>query len=356
MGEVNRGEKGQNLDVSVVIPNYQGRDLLPRTLGHLREVLGATALRVEVIVVDDGSRDASADYVRTEHDWVRLVALPENGGFSGAVNAGGRAASAPFVYFMNSDVFPCAGFLEPLVAAFESDRDLFAAASLNLNPAGEVIPPGQVSPELRRGQIRVKGFDLDRLRQAGRFPGLEPIPTLFGTGGSVLVSRERFNELGGFAEIFRPYYYEDTDLGWRAWRRGWRSVLVVDSVVVHDHKFSTIQSTQVRHRVKIHKKRNRFLLVWRNYLDPASFWCDHLLRLPFHLAGRLLVGDTVTLRGFVAALRCLREVKAHRKSERAVARVTERELFARLKEVRQRLGQLGVEGVGSSNSEEEDGD
>ncbi|MGE3167224.1 MAG: glycosyltransferase family 2 protein [Planctomycetota bacterium] len=328
------------MDVSVVIPNYQGRELLPRTLGHLREVLAATQLSVEVIVVDDGSRDGSAEYVRSDHPWVRLVALPRNGGFSGAVNAGGREAQAPLIYFMNSDVFPCAGFLEPLVRSFASDPNQFAAASLNLNPAGQPIPPGQVSPELRRGQIRVKGFELDRLWQAGRLAHHDPIPTLFGTGGSVLVHRARFLQLDGFAEIFRPYYYEDTDLGWRAWRRGWSSVLVPDSVVVHDHKFSTIQSTQSRLRVKIHKKRNRFLLVWRNYLEPSSFVRDHLARIPLHLLGRLIASDTVTIRGFWAALRCCGEVRAHRRAERAAAKITERELFARLGEVRQQLHAL----------------
>lgn len=325
------------MDVSIVIPNYQGRELLPRTLAHLQKVLEACPLVVETIVVDDGSTDGSAEYVRTEQRWVKLVALERNGGFSGAVNAGGREAKAPFIYFMNSDVFPHEGFLEPLIECFRADPDLFAATSLNLNAEGRAIPPGQVSPVMKRGQIRVKGLELHELWSSGRLTDYGPIPTLFGAGGAVLTHAERFHALGGFAEIFRPFYYEDTDLGWRAWRRGWGSVLVTESLVLHDHKFSSIQSNHARRKVLTHKKRNRFLLVWRNYLDAGRLRRDHLVRLPLYLLGRLVTGDTVTLRGFREALRERRTVLEHRARERPAVRLTDQEIFDRLDQVRREL-------------------
>lgn len=328
------------MDVSIVIPNYEGREVLPRTLGNLREVLASCDLEVEVIVVDDGSRDESVEYVRTEHPWVELVALERNGGFSGAVNAGAARASASHIYFMNSDVLPHEGFLEPLVAAFEADSELFAAMSLNRNPAGEVIPPGQVTPRMSRGQIRVKGLDLARLWEQGKLEQCEAIPTLFPSGGSALMAADRFRDLEGFAEIFRPYYYEDTDLGWRAWRRGWKSVMVPASVVTHNHDFSSIKSTQDQEAVRAHKKRNRFLLVWRNYVHPSDFFWKHLIWLPLYLAGRGLARDRATWNGFWAARRASSELREHRRRERAAAHLSDRQIFDRLAAARQELRNL----------------
>ena len=171
--------------ITIIIPNYEGRQLLPRTLAHLEPMLGGGEERPDVIVVDDGSSDGSVEYLRKHHPDLRLLALESNRGFGGAVNAGVEAASTPLVYLMNSDVLPHEGFLEPLARRFQEDPQLFAAMSLNLDPAGHVSAPTQVSPRLRRGQIRVKGLDLESAWRAGTLGERGPIATLFGSGGSV---------------------------------------------------------------------------------------------------------------------------------------------------------------------------
>ena len=65
------------------------------------------------------------------------------------------------------------------------------------------------------------------------------MPVLWAGGGSSAVSRRKFEALGGFEELYNPFYMEDVDLSFRAWRRGWPSLLAPRSVVQHRHRGST---------------------------------------------------------------------------------------------------------------------
>ncbi len=322
-------------DASVVIPNYQGLRVLPRTLRSLEQALELSSLRVQVIVVDDASSDGSPERVAREHPRVTLLRHSFNQGFGPTCNLGAREARAPRVFFLNSDVSVHPGFLEPLVERLEVD-DRFSATSVNLDEAGNVRPPNQVTPEMRRGQIRLRSVDLDRLRRAGALASLGPLETLFGSGGSLLVRRERFLALGGFADAFSPFYYEDADLGWRAWRRGWASVIEPASLVTH-RSDGAIPSTQRRGFVKAIRKRNRFLLIWRNLIDPGALGRRHLALLPAYLVGSLLRGDASVVRGLAGALARRGGLAAFRARERAEAKLSDAEIFERLARTREHL-------------------
>src|SRR5215471_14933668 len=98
-----RGSWARPAAASVVIPNWNGRDLLAKYLPDL-EVAMAGYSSNEIIVVDNGSTDGSADFVRQSHPRVKLVALDRNLGFGGGSNAGFRAASNRIVVLLNSDM------------------------------------------------------------------------------------------------------------------------------------------------------------------------------------------------------------------------------------------------------------
>lgn len=327
------------MQVTVVIPNFNGWEILPETLDGLLRVLSASSLRVDVVVVDDASTDDSRDLVGERYPEVRLVRSPVNRGFGPTCNLGVRASSSPLVYFLNSDVTVQTGFLEPLLEQMR-DENRFSVVSLNLHEDGRVQQPMQVTPELRWGQIRLRTMDRDEVWRNPRLADVGPIYTLYGAGSSLLVRRDRFLELGGFADAFSPYYYEDADLGWRAWRRGWSTVVEPRSVVVHRNRGS-IRATQDPRAVSMIRKRNRFLLLWRNYLDPAAFRRDHLAKLPFHLLASLYRSlvrlDASVPAGFATAWARRREVRAHRERERSHVKRTDREIFETLRETRSRL-------------------
>ena len=107
-------------DISVVIVTWNGRHHLQTCLSS---VAAQIAVRAETIVVDNGSTDGTAEFVRSQFPWVKLVALGENRGFAGGNNAGVREARGHLVAFLNNDTAADAGWLRALAAAVdEGDR------------------------------------------------------------------------------------------------------------------------------------------------------------------------------------------------------------------------------------------
>jgi len=322
--------------ISIVIPNFQGEWELPETLVALRGALPPDGTEVEVVVCDDASTDGGVALVGRDFPWVRLLRRAENGGFAAACNTAAAAVESPLIYFLNSDARPRPGFLEPLLPHFADDA-VFSVMSLNVAPDGRAQDPVQAVPRVRFGQLRLPtAVGPDGSTSVAALQALGSLPTLYGSGSALLVRRDRFLALGGFSEIFSPFYYEDVDLGWRAWRRGWTCLIEPASVVVHTAG-RTIGATRDRGWVAVHRKRNRWLALWRNCLDRRTLVWHHLLPLPLHLLGRLARLDATPVAGLAAALRELGAVRAHRRQERASMARSDREIVERLEAGRERL-------------------
>jgi GT2 family glycosyltransferase len=104
--------------------------------------------------------------------------------------------------------------------------------------------------------------------------------------------------LGGFSDAYSPFYWEDADLGYRAWKRGWKSLYQPAGTVYHQHasSISKIKSSFVD-RIKT---RNALFFLWRN-IEDMGLVRDHRLWLPLVLARRGIVGDRAFLRGWLDA-------------------------------------------------------
>lgn len=110
-------------EVSVVIPNFNGMAYLDGVLSSLER---QTIRNFEVILVDNGSTDGSCAFVSAEYPWVHMIQLPENYGFSRAVNEGIRAARSPYVLLLNNDTEAEPDFLEEMVAALRRHKKAFS--------------------------------------------------------------------------------------------------------------------------------------------------------------------------------------------------------------------------------------
>ena len=107
------------MEVSVVIPNFNGIAFLDSVLASLE---GQTLSNFEVILVDNGSTDGSCSFVTANYPWVHLIELSENFGFCGAVNAGIRAAKAPYVLLLNNDTEVKEDFVEDVLKLAEKGK------------------------------------------------------------------------------------------------------------------------------------------------------------------------------------------------------------------------------------------
>jgi len=310
--------------VSIIIPNWNGTDLLR---AHLPSVLDAKKKycgTLEIIVVDDASTDASLEILQKEFSGVKAVVHRENRGFGRACWSGARAAQYPILIFLNSDVAVAPDFVDPLVNCL-ADPTAFAASPLIFNANDSLSNVSISIPYFRRGKIRYHSFPTDHLLHNGP-PLPNPWYTLFPSGAAFAVDRARFLELQGFDELFNPFYYEDTDLGFRAWRRGWKCIVVPESRVTHHHDTGTIVRSFKQFKVRVVRKRNRLYYLWKNLTNTRLLRQHFIFQLfrvcyrPFCLDWMILIATVFAIPGFNAAMRA-------RRSERKYIVNSEEEIF-----------------------------
>ena len=292
--------------VSIVIPNWNGSDLLRLYLPSVLEAKEKFPGRSEIIVVDDASTDRSVNLLEKEFPDVKLVVREQNGGFGKACWSGALVARYPVLIFLNTDVKVDPFFISPLANGLE-DPNVFAASPLILDEDDQFTSVTINIPYFRRGKLRYKSISPQLLlNENAALP--RPWYTLFPLGGAFAADKERFLALQGFDDLFEPFYYEDTDLGFRAWRRGWQCVVVPEARVTHYHQ-GTIARSFRKFRVKAIRKRNRLFFTWKNLTATRLLWQHlffHLLRLcyrPFCLDGMVHVATILAIPGFSKAMR-----------------------------------------------------
>ncbi|OGY46183.1 MAG: hypothetical protein A2840_02485 [Candidatus Buchananbacteria bacterium RIFCSPHIGHO2_01_FULL_47_11b] len=277
------------MNVSFVIPNYNGKHLLQK---HLPAVFASARGGDEVIVVDDASTDGSVKFIKTAFPQVRVIVQQKNMRFAEACNAGVRAAKHPLVFLLNTDVSPEKDALEYLVPHFE-DKNVFAVGCLELDDTGK--QSGRSSGSFQRGFLVHKRAEN---QNASR--------TLWAAGGSMMVKKELWEILGGMDRLFRPAYYEDIDLSYRAQKLGY-TVSFEPRAKVHHHHESTNPSALGKNRMQIYAFKNSFLFIWKNVTD-TQLLMQHLLWLPYHLVITEWRSSGFFILGFFMAIFQLPEV------------------------------------------------
>jgi hypothetical protein len=209
--------------ISVIVLNYNGRGFLN---GCLTSLASQTYSDFEVIVVDNGSRDGSPEYIEENYPWVRLAKNDENLGFAGGTNVGIRAAKGEFVITLNNDSRADSRFIEELIKPM-ADPEVGVCAAKMLFPDGRINSAGICIS--RSGAAWDRGmFEPDR----GQYEFVEEV---FGAcAGAALYRREMLDEIGLFDEDFF-LYLEDVDLAFRARLAGWKCIYVPGARVIHHH-------------------------------------------------------------------------------------------------------------------------
>lgn len=283
---------------SIVIPNWNGCDLLQK---YLPSVIAACdlALGDEIIVVDNASEDGSAALVAGSFPQVRLLPLSTNRGFGGGSNAGIDAARNDYVVLLNSDMRVEPGFLAPLLAPFE-DPTVFAVAAQILfsDPAKRREESGLTYARWHAGEIAL-GHNL-------QCDGARVLPCFYPGGGSSAFHRPKLQAINSFDHLFRPFYLEDTDLGWEAWKRGWKVLYQPASIVYHEHRGTIGKRFSVDYVNRIIQK-NRILFHWKHLEHPGRL-AAHALRLAMDCVVSLFDRSQATRCTGRAALRALAQL------------------------------------------------
>jgi len=231
---------------SIIIPNWNGEKLLKNNLPAVFKS-GVD----QVIVVDNGSEDGSVALLKNlqvQYPQLKTIFNQKNLGFARAVNQGVKEAKNEIVVLLNNDVVPEEDFLKPLAKDFE-DEKVFAV-SLN-------------EPQWSWAKGKwVKGFIEHETGPKTKTPHL----SFWANGGSGAFRKSIWLELGGLDEIFAPFYWEDIDLSYRAWKRGFKILWEPQSVVHHQHE-TTIGLRFNQKYVDLITQRNQLLFIWKNTTD-----------------------------------------------------------------------------------------
>ena len=210
-------------EVSVVIVSWNGRHHLDTCL---QSVAGQRDVTTETIVIDNGSTDGTAGYVRDRFPWVKLVTLVENRGFAGGNNAGARVASGQYLAFLNNDTVADPDWLRALLSGIDEPNHFLLVTSRIV-----YMHDPDVIDSAGDGVLRWGGaFKRHHGEPASAASTTQEV---FGVcGAACLMPRAVFDDIGGFDDDFFASH-EDVDLSYRARLRGYRCRYVADAVVRH---------------------------------------------------------------------------------------------------------------------------
>lgn len=268
---------------SLVLVTWDSAGYLPRCLAGIAQ---QSHPDVELVHVDNNSRDGSLARVREAFPRATQIINPENRGFAAAVNQAVKAARGEFVFLINPDAYLDRDYVANIVAAFRHAPPEFGMATGKL--------------------IRGRGFEIEptneidstgiRMTRSGRHldmttPAVEP----FGVSGAAAAYKRAFIDdvmIGGeFLDEDFFAYREDADVAWRGRLFGWRALYVADAIAVHVRRVTPERRREIAPNLNMHSVKNRFLLRLKN---EGAYLA--LRNAPFELARDLIaIGAVLTI-------------------------------------------------------------
>jgi len=273
--------------ISIVIPNYQKQPLLK----HLPAVI-KTCPQCEIIVVDDASPDDTVKILKAKFPQVKVVVNKTNQRFAVSCNNGIKAAQGDIVVLINSDVSPKSGFLKPLIKNFTDDQ-VFSTSCLEIETKkGKQIKSGKNQCQFKRGFLIHSAAKITSLKKT--------VPNCWGSGGAMALDRKKYLTIGGMDPIYKPAYWEDIDLSWRAREEhGWKILFEPKAQVYHHHETTNL-SVFGKKKMEFMAARNQYIFVWKNIRGRQLL--EHFLWLPYHLTFTAIRTQGIFLLAFFKAI------------------------------------------------------
>lgn len=299
-------------DVSVVIVTWNNLDPLRQCLDALERAIVKSGLDVEIIVVNNGSNDGTEEFLNSNNR-LRQFQFGHNAGFGPASNQGITIAKAPLVTLLNDDILVDPGFLRPMIRHFDNPKVFAVAPFMILN--GKPLP-GRSVGHFRNGLLEISILN--------DHPD-EPALVLFAGGGAGMFRMEMLMKLGCFDETYHPFYFEDLDLSYRAWKRGWICISEPLSIMHHHHE-GTINKRFPKKYIYEVAFRNHILFHWKNIHDTK--WISaHILRITRTFLWALISFNLNDVRAIFMALAKMGPVLRMRAVEKEEATIADRSLI-----------------------------
>jgi hypothetical protein len=246
--------------VTAVVIGYNSKDIVGPCLQTL---LDQDYPNLEVVVVDNASKDGTAEFVATNFPQIKLIASDVNLGFAEGNNLVFQTTQSKYVVLLNQDAYAQRNWVAELVRAAEMDERIGSVGSKMLfNRCPTLLNSTAI-------EINEAGWGWDRqVGERDENPSPMPEEVFGGCGGAVLYRTEALRKVGGFDNAFFMYY-EDTDLAWRLRLAGYDNLYAPLAVVRHDFHGDTGATPGRLYRRRFMSERNRWATLVKN-LDRKS--------------------------------------------------------------------------------------
>jgi GT2 family glycosyltransferase len=316
--------------ISVIIPNYNGEKLLATYLPFTFAAIENAGVAYEVIVVDDCSTDRSVEFIKEHYPQVKLLVNDKNAGFSFTCNQGINAAQCDLVLLLNSDVKLTPDYFEHQLKYFEAD-DTFGVMGRIIDMEGDHIQDAARMPKFNGLKLKTDYFYYtdavdDRLY------------TFYLSGANALIDTKKLKAIGGFYELFSPFYCEDMELSIRAWKLGWKCYYEHKSVCRHQVS-ATTKDFQKPKWIKSIYYRNRFYLH-ALHLNGLALLAWYIQITIIDLLPKLLVGQFWIWKSYTELFKNKDLINQYRRRLKTLVdgHNSNRSIFSVVDEIRQSAG------------------
>ena len=280
--------------VSVIIPAYKNTDELVQ---NLRQNL-IYLKDCEVIVVNNNPEKSIKTELK-DFDLV-LVENEKNLGFAGAVNAGVEKAKGKYIMLLNSDVILNDSSYSKALKHFEDNDALFGVSFLQKEVDEKKVGKNTIFWDY--GLVKHNAAET-----------MDSGITAWAEGGTSIFDKEKFLKLGGFDTLYSPFYWEDIDLSYRAWKAGFE-VLFDSSIIVTHHHEGTIGKYFDSRKVKKIAFRNQHIFMIKNITDRGLIFTYWLLLIP-NFIYYFLKREPLFISGFLEAFGKIKKITEQRQKQ-----------------------------------------
>jgi GT2 family glycosyltransferase len=246
--------------VTAVVIGYNSKDIVGPCLQTL---LDQDYPNLEVVVVDNASKDGTAEFVRTNFPSIELIASQQNLGFAEGNNLVFRTTQAKYVVLLNQDAYAQRNWVTELVRCAEMDERIGSVGSKMLFHRCPTLLNSTAI------ELNEAGWGWDRqVGERDENPSPMPEEVFGGCGGAVLYRTAALRHVGGFDPAFFMYY-EDTDLAWRLRLAGYTNLYAPLAVVRHDYHGDTGATPGRLFRRRFMSERNRWATLVKNLDWPT---------------------------------------------------------------------------------------
>jgi GT2 family glycosyltransferase len=281
--------------ISAIIPTFKNEEELIKNLKHNLPYLNGC----EIIVVNDDPKQSIKNNLKS-FPGIMLIENKKNLGFAGAVHKGILRAGYGYIMLLNSDVVLNDSSYMNAIALMQKDPKTFAVSFAQKEKDGSTVGKNVISWK--------SGFF-----QHGKASDLKNGINGWAEGGSCVINKKLYKEIGGFDSLYAPFYWEDIDLSYRAWKAGYR-IFFDPGIAVQHHHESTIGKYFSKDEVRSIAYRNQFVFIWKN-IEDRSLLISHVIRLLFSLPV-MVFKDSAFVKGFWMAFTSLSNIIKKRKSNK----------------------------------------